>query len=352
MRISKRVGKKSGITAFVLGMLFIAWATFTCDVDYPWANSYHYMLGLPGGTAIMVVVGLIVSRFVNESVEEGSEPFIHSEKARESIARKRKRAKKNIFADSLRPKSFYQVYAGIALAAVLMLFFDGGRMGFSQIDVRFFVASGISLVVVVFGPLVVSNFTSKRYLAVNLTCLNIALPLGASVTMFLNPAAPEYGYLFLVAVMGMGTMVGWTMLALGMMSTSVASLLALWISSQAGVPDEWMFLSLSTLGVFVFYVMDAAKERSSEERALGRVHGILKRVGDLTMRHSIDLSHSGKQINMQDVSRLAHTANDIASMIDALKGGLRIWTQGRDSLSCLSRKALRMRSPGYLSETR
>ena len=321
MRISKRVGKKSGITAFAAGMLFIAWATFTCDIDHPWANDYHYMLGLPGGTAIMVVVGLIMSRFMDESVQEGSAPFIHSEKARESIARKRKRAKKNIFADSLRPKSFYQVYAGIALAAVLMLLFDGGRMGFSLIDARFLVASAISLAAVVLGPFIIDNFTSKRYLGVNLTLLTIALPLGASVAMFLNPGAPEYGYLFLVAVMGMGTMVGWTMLALGtMLSASVASLLALWISSQAGVPGEWMFLSLATLGIFVFYAMDAAKERSSEERALGKVHTILKRVGDLTMRHSIDLSHSGKQINMQDVSRLAHTANDIASMIDALKG--------------------------------
>mgnify|MGYP001432032672 CR=1 FL=1 len=321
MRISQKVGKKAGITALVSGTLFTSWATLTSGLDHPLAAPFHYMWGLPVGTLIMVTVGLIVSCFVEENIQENEGPTIYNEAARKSIARKRKRAKKNIFADSLRPKNFYQVYASIALLPVCMFLYDTHRMGFSAIDPRFLVASLLCLVGVIAGPFIIKNFTSKYYLALNLTLLTIALPLGAAVTMFLNPMNAKYGYLYLGSVLGMGTMIGWTMLGLGtMLSTALATLIAMGISENAGIPENWMILSLGTFAIFIFYAMDAAKERLSEERALGKVHNILRRVSKVTMRHSIDLSQSGRQLNMQDISRLTHTANDIATMIDALKG--------------------------------
>ncbi len=321
MRINKKAGKKSGITALIVGMAFITWATLTSDLDHPLASPFHYMMGLPVGILIMITVGLIVTCFVDETVGESQDPLVYSEEARQSIARKRKRAKKNIFADSLRPKSFYQVYAGIALAGVFMIAYDDQRMGFSAVEPRLLLISALALILAIIGPHMVRNFTSKRYLTCNLALLTIALPLVTSMTMFAHPDTPKYGYLFLASVMGLGTMVGWTMLSLStMVSTAIASLAALAISPDAAVPDNWITLSLGTLGIFVFYAMDAAKAKSAEERALEKVHHILKHVGDLTMRHSIDLSQSGRQINMQDVSRLTHTANDIANAIDALTG--------------------------------
>ncbi|HCR36952.1 MAG TPA: hypothetical protein DIU37_02260, partial [Opitutae bacterium] len=321
MRVSKRAGKKSGITALVMGMAFITWATFTSKLDHPLAAPFHYMWGLPVGTSLMVVVGVIASRFLEDGVHSVSGPLIHGEEARRSIARKRRRAKKNIFADSLRPKNFYQVYAGIALAVVLLLIYDRQHMGLGAIPQNLLFLSAVALLLVIIGPYAISNFTSKRYLALNLGLLATALPLVTAVVLFLHPEDSRFGSLFLASVAGLGTMVGWTMLSLStMLSVSVASVVALYLSPEATVPENWVLLSLGTFGIFVFYAMDAAKARSAEERTFEKVHTILKRVSDLTMSHSIDLSQSGRQLNMQDVGRLTHAASDIATAIDALTG--------------------------------
>ena len=325
MRVSARAGKKSAIIGLLCSMPFLVWAIISNDISSIPSAPFHYMWGLPVATAIMVFVGLCVSHFVIEEAPKVNEPFIHTEKARASIARKRKRAKKNMFADSIRPKPSYQVYAAVGGVLALLIYFDQEGLRLPEMRPGFLLLSSVCLFAVAFGPLVVKNFTSRRYLYFNLALLTIALPFVSGFAMFVNPQDSIYGYLFLGCVAAMGTMVGWTMLSIGiMMGASLASFAAIVWGADGGAPSNWMLLSLGTIAIFIFYAMDAAKEKMAEEKTLERIHNILKRVSQKTVDHVLRLAQSKRELNLLDVDRLAHAAGDIAGAIDSLKGATNV----------------------------
>ena len=321
MRISPRVGRKSAIAGLVCGMPFLTWAIISRDI--PWIPSapFHYMWGLPVATLIIVTVGLITSRIVIEVTPEISAPFIHTEAARASIARKRKRAKKNMFADSIRPKPSYQVYASVGAIIALLIYFDQVGIRLPEVEPKLLLLVSACLFAVTIGPFVIKNYTSRTYLYCNLALLTIALPFASGYTMFMHPQEPIYGYLFLGCVAAMGTMVGWTMLSIGIMTgSSLASLAAIFDKAKGAAPENWMLVTLGTVAIFIFYAMDAAKEKMAEERTLEKIHHILKHVSKKMVSHVLNLTQSRRELTLLDIDQLAHSAEDIAATIDSLKG--------------------------------
>ena len=321
MRISKKVGRKSALVALPCGMSFLFWATLSKDISFIPDAPFHYMWGLPVGTVIMVTVGLIYSRIFDEEPVEISEPFIHSEEARKSIAKKRKRAKKNMFADSIRPKPFYQLYAGIGVMIVAFMWHDGDMFGFENIPNGLLALSGICLTGVLIGPFVIRNYTNKRYLYANLGLLTIALPFVSATTMFIYPNEPIYAYLFLGSIACMGTMVGWTMLGMGtMLGTCAASLSAMIFYEKAATPDNWMMVAIVTVAIFIYFAMDAAKEKMYEEKYLGKVNTIVKKIYGRVINCVLDLKNSGHQLSISEMLQVTGSIGEVSQTLKALQG--------------------------------
>jgi len=325
MRVSKGAGRKSGIFALVCGMSFLFWATLSGDIPGIPSAPFHYMWGLPVGTVIMVVAGLIGSRVFNETPATISEPFIHSETARQSVAQKRKRAKKNMFADSLRPKPSYQLYAGMGVMAALFIWNDGDVLGLEGLSSNMFLLSGALLFLAMIGPFFIKNHTSNRYLFLNLALLTFALPFAGAVMMFNHPEDLFYSGLFVGTIAVMGTMVGWTMLGLGVTAgTCFASIWVIFTNPNAAAPEHWMLVMLGVVAVFVYFVMDAAKEKVFEEKYLGKVNVIVSNISGRIAKCLLDLKSAGKNLGMTELAQVTHGVEEIAQAVEALEGATEI----------------------------
>ena len=321
MRISKKVRRKSGLLALVGGMSFLCWATLSSNIPGIPTAPFHYMWGLPVGTAIMVVIGLIGSRVFNETSTEIPKPFIHSEKARQSIAKKRKRAKKNMFADSLRPKPCYQLYAGMGVLAASFIWHDGDVLGLEGLPSSMLLLSGALLFLITIGPFCIKNYTSNRYLFLNLTLLTFALPFAGSVMMFNYPGDLLYSGLFIGTIAAMGAMVGWTMLGIGTTAgTCFASIWVIFTNPNAAAPEHWMLVVLGVVAVFIYFVMDAAKEKMFEEKYLGKVNTIVGKISDRITKRLFDLRSAGHNLGMGELVQVTHGVEDISQTVKALQG--------------------------------
>ena len=321
MRVSKRAGRKSAWVALICGMSFLFWATLSSSIPWMPTAPFHYMWGLPIATTIMVSVGLLCAQIFHEEASALSEPFIHPEEARKSIAKKRKRAKKNMFADSIRPKPFYQFHAGLGTLITLFIWHDGDLFSLEHIPENMLLFSASMLFLIMVGPYLIHNHTSKRYLFINLSILTLALPFCGAMLMFGEPHNAINSGVFVGCLAAMGTMVGWTMLGIGTaIGTCLASMTVVLVYPEAGAPDHWMLVVLGAILTFIYFAMDAAKEKFFEEKYLGRMHVILGKVSKQVSRHLFNLNASGKKLSMMEMADAIHAVEDISQTVKSMQG--------------------------------
>lgn len=315
------MGRKSGLLALVCGMSFLGWAILSGDIPGIPSAPFHYMWGLPVGTVIMVVAGLIGSRMFNEVPTEIPEKLIDSETAQQSVIQKRKRAKMNMFADSLRPKPAYQLYAGLGMLTVLFIWNDGDLLGLEKRSLNMFPLSGVLLFLVMVGPFCVKNYTSNRYLFLNLALLTFALPFVGAVMMFNNPGELLCSGLFVGTIAVMGAMVGWIMLGIGATAgTCIASIWVMFANPNAAAPEHWMLVVLGVVAVFVYFVMNAAKEKVLEERCLGRVNVVVGKISGSITKRLLDLGSAGQDLGRVELEQITHGVEGVAQAVEALEG--------------------------------
>ncbi len=321
MRANKKAGPKAAIGALFCGTAIALWMTFTTGKEYAWASPFHYMLTLPISSVSTLLIGLGLSALFKEESSLTKELRMPSAKARKQLAQKRKRTKKNIFADSLRPKPFYRLYAGIATIAAVVIYMEGSRLGLQALDYWFVWMAGALLSIVAALPFLIKDTYNKRYILVCLTLIGLALPFVGAIGMFAPPTQLAFSYFYWVTLVAMGTMMGWTMLGLvSMITTAAAAQVAVQIYPIAGIPDNWATIAIGALGIFTYFAMDAAKENMITERALGRIHTIVEKIYAKVVDVSIDLARAKRALNFQDMDRLAKAAGDVKLMLSALLG--------------------------------
>jgi solute:Na+ symporter, SSS family len=318
MRLSKQAGHYAGIVTVITG------SAMTIPISLKWgiAGQVNEMLGLPIGVTVGVLAGLICSRFLkNDKRGDSQSHFEISAKAKQEISANRRRTKKNVFADSLRPKPFYRFYCAIAAAVGVVMILERERLGTGYID-NLFIAGGIALLIAAaVVPFFVENRTNKRYIGFNLTCLGLALPFLGALALFSRPEQDAAGYFYLATLLGMGTIVGWTMLSLvSMIATSFAAQLAVVIYPQAGIPDNWSVIAMGALAVYTYFAMQAAKEVLVTERTLAQVHTIVGKIFDKVQDVSVELMKQQKALGIKEVDRIAHVAGDVKNELFALMG--------------------------------
>ncbi|HQU08720.1 MAG TPA: ATP-binding protein, partial [Opitutales bacterium] len=323
MRISKKVGPKAAIIGVCIGSGVSGWMAFTSGEAYLWASPFHYMLTLPISAAATVVTGLLASLcFKHDRIQTSFEATAElSARARQNLARRRLRAKKNIFADSLRPKPFHRIYCGIAMVVGVIIFEEGNRIGLVETDYVLLIAAMISLALVILLPIVIKNTTNKRYTAVHLTLLGIALPFLGAMALFSHPSEHAFGYFYLLTLAALGTLVGWTLLGLAtMITTALAAQLSVILYAHAGVPDNWALIAVGALAIFTYFAMEAAKENLVTERALARVHTIIGKIYSKVVDISVGLLHEKRAMNLDDIHQFGKAAGEIQLMLGALLG--------------------------------
>ncbi len=321
MRVSKKANAKSAIIGLAAGFLLAIWMAFSSGKDFTWASQLHYMLTFPLSAFTTLFVGLVSSFFLKKTpmlILESGEVLLS---ARKEFVDLRKRARKNIFADSFRPKPFYRIYAAIGALVALLIVLEGGLLGLSRVDIYFVSTSAVLLATIATLPLVIRNSYHKAYTVFCLLCLGIALPFLGATGIFAHPENPVYGYFYWITLVALGSMVGWTMLGLvSMVATALAAEFAVYVYPIVGVPDDWVMISMGALSIFTYFAMDAAKENLIAERTLGGVYAAIEKIYVKVFDVSVELAQAKRALNFQDMDRLAKSAGDVKLMLSALMG--------------------------------
>lgn len=322
IRFSAKIGPRAGIVAVSIGTVFCMWMTFTEGRSEWWASPLHFLLTMPLGALLIVIVGFLMAKFFPEQPVNCSESLqLPSPQALAHIAQKRKRAKKNIFGDSLRPKPFYQLYAAIAFSGLAFMFIQSENLGLGLIDERLLLLSMTVLGLVVIVPFFVQNVYSKLYTTFYVTCLGVGLPFLGSMFLFGHASNPMFGYFYLLTLGALGTMVGWTIVGVvGILATAAGAQLSVELYPVVGVPCQWEIIAIASLGLFTYFAMEAAKEALVAEHTLSKVHTIVQKIYTRLMESSVDLLHAKRSMHFKDLDRLAKTAGDIERMVGALLG--------------------------------
>lgn len=322
MRFSPKIGPRAGLVAVSIGTLLCMWMTFTEGRSEWWASPFHVLLTMPLGSLLIVTVGFLMARLFPETPRHSSESFqLPSPSDVAYVAQKRKRAKKNIFADSLRPKPFYRLYAGIAFSALAFMLIQSQNLGLNKIDETLLMISMITIGLVITVPFFVQNIYSKLYTTFYVTCLGVGLPFLGAMFLFGHSANPIFGYFYLLTLGALGTMVGWTILGVvGILATAVGAQLSVELYPVVGVPCQWEMIAIAGLGLFTYFAMEAAKEALIAEQTLSKIHTIVQKIYTRIMDSSIDLLHTKRSMHLKDLDRLVKTAGDIERMVGALLG--------------------------------
>lgn len=321
MRCCPKAGRMSGIIGGTIGFAVAAWMTLTAGHTFWWASPFNHMLTLPVGISIVVVLGALVSKFAPHTPENLEKKPVLDPAAIANLAKKRKRTKKNIFSDSLRPKPFYRLYAGITVLALGFMVLQKESLGLVEMDINLLWVAIGSLCMVIAGPFIVRNAHSKWYTLFEIICLGIGLPFLASVLLFAHPSEAMYGYLYLIALGTLGTMVGWSILgAIGMLATAIGAQLSVNIYPVVGVPSEWAMVAIGGLAIFTYFAMEAAKEALVTERTLSKIHIIVQKIYQKIMQSSVEILQARRTMHLKDLDNLAKTAGDVERMILSLMG--------------------------------
>lgn len=322
MRFNPKIGPRAGAISVFAGTMLCAWMTFTAGGKEWWSSPFNVLLTMPLGTLLIVTVGMIFSKLLPEAPKNALDsPQFPSAQAVAQLAQKRKRAKKNIFADSLRPKPFYQLYAGIGFAVVAFMFYQRESLQLSNVDQKLLIVSMVALSFVVLFPFIIQNIYSKFYTSFYVTCLGVGLPFVGSMFLFGHSTDPMYGYFYLLTLGALGTMVGWTILGVvGILATALGAQLSVEMYPMVGVPSQWAMIAIGGLGIFTYFAMEAAKEALVAEQTLSKVHTIVQKIYKKIIQSSVDLMHAKRSMHFKDLDRLAKTAGDVERMVGSLMG--------------------------------
>ena len=321
MRMSKKAGPKAAMAGGAVGLGLAIWMIATEGLDHLLASPFHYMWAMPASVMATVFVGWVASYFIKEKVAIQQGIQIHLSTARSQVAQKRKRTKKNIFADSLRPKMLYRIYAAMAIVVAALLYIEGKRFSFIEMDYRLVMSAIFSLLLVAIGPFFIENVYNKRYASFYLTLLGFSLPFIGAIALFSRPDEPFGGYFYLLTVAVLGTMVGWTMLGLiTMVSTAVAAQVAGFLYPQIGIPDNWAMIAIGVLGTFTYYAFAAARDNMVSERTLTSVHNILEKLYARTMDVGQQFGIATRPPNFKEIARLGKVPGDMKATLKSLIG--------------------------------
>ncbi len=272
---------------------------------------------------ITVAVGLCASLLVKDrELHQGLElENAICDKLRRDVAQKRKRIKKNVFTDSLRPKAFYRIYALVIMIGLMIFAYEGVNFSLTNLDYQFLRASIVCLFFVIVCPFLIENTFSKRYTFIYLSLLGFSLPFFGAVMMFSHFNNVFFGYFYLGSIFVLGTMIGWTMLStITMLATAFAGQISAFLCPEMGVPGNWAILSIGVLSIFTYYAMLAARESIAIEKCLTVVHTIAKKMLSKTLNTASRLILSGRSLTLQDMHILVKGVGEVESTLSCLVG--------------------------------
>jgi SSS family solute:Na+ symporter len=347
LRFNKSIGTKGAITGLFMGTIVSFWAMFTSGKGWAWACPWDQLAIVPLCTTTTIIVAWLTSFLLKE------QPFSLllkgpsvSPKARHLMATRRRRTKKNIFADALRPKSAYRLYAAAMILIELLIYNEGDHLGLLGYDYWFLWGSVMILSLVIAMPWVIEMVYHKAYITLAFLLLAIALPFCSAMVVFAHPENASFAYFFLFSIGMMGTMVGWSILSMAtILAIAAAAQATVFLNGAVGIPDNWPMLCILVLAIFTYYAMSAAKEVLITERTMERVHTIIEKIHHKAMNTSLDLLKSKRTLNLQDADRLVKISAELQMMLGALMGATNINPEEthlelsiRETLQHISRK--------------
>lgn len=326
LRFNKSIGHKGAITGLCFGTVMAFWAMFTSGTDLSWRCPWDQMIIVPLCSSATFLIAWITSALIKESpkslITENQDISIPYKKL---LASRRKRAKKNIFEDSLRPKNGYRWYALGMIIFELLIANEGDHLGLTGSDYWFLWGSVMILSFIVAMPWLVESTHRKTYVCTVAFLLAVALPFCSAAIVFSHPDNAQFAYFFLFTVIVLGAMVGWTILSMtSIMAVAGAAYYTLHLNQAVGIPDNWPTLCMLTLAIFTYYAMNAGKEALITEKNMSMMHTILEKINQKALYISLDLLQSKRSLNLQDTDRLVKISAELRMMLEALLGATNI----------------------------
>jgi len=190
LRFVPRVGPKAAVYGLAIGSLLACWMVLTADLVHPLAFPLHYMAALPIGTGVVVFSAWALSYIL-----KADEPLIPVCASKETPETPRI-APQNIFADSLKPKPFYRIYAGMVSVALLIISCFKQSFGLSGMDLGFIWASAAGLAWVACSPWKPNFYRKPLRLIAFLSVLGLSMPGLGTLLVVTHPENTLMGWFF------------------------------------------------------------------------------------------------------------------------------------------------------------
>jgi len=317
LRLMPRVGAKAAGYGLAIGSLLACWMVLTADLVHPLAFPLHYMAALPIATAVIVLVSWGLSYVLKL---DRSFTFNLDQDNRRDVARS---MPQNIFIDSLKPKPFYRLWAGIVSMSLILITFFKQPFHLGSEDIVFLLGGATLLGLVAIIPWKRHFYRNPWHLLGFLTLLGLAMPGLATVLVLVHPHAILMCWLFLGLVAALGTIVGWTLMSLTtVLAMIIGILVASWVYPVIGIPDAWAFVIMGTLAIFLHYAWVGAKELIATQKGLAQLHPTLDKSSHQLMDASMSIVQAKRAMNFQDIDRLVKTSSDLKLIVSALSDAL------------------------------
>lgn len=326
LRFNRRVGPKGALTGLFIGTIMAIWAMFTSGSNLSWKCPWDQIIIVPLCSTSTFLIAWLVSALIKENptpltLKNTNTP----EDYKKIIIARRRKAKKNIFEDSLRPKNGYRWYALGMIIFELLLANEGDHLGLTGSNYWLIWMSVMILSLVVAMPWIFESTYRKTYIGTVTFLLLLALPFCGASIAFSHPESTVLSYFFLFTVGILGCMVGWTILSMtSILAVAGAAYFNLYSCGTVGVPDNWPTLCMLTLGIFTYYAMSAGKEALITEKNMSTMHTVLEKINQKAIRVSVDLLQSKRHLSLKDTDRLVKISSELRMMLDALMGATNI----------------------------
>ena len=326
LRFNSKIGPKGAIAGLLGGTVIAMWAMFTSGSTLPWRCPWDQIIIVPLCSTSTFLIAWIVSAIIKENsksllIQKDNTP----EKYKKLIIDRRRKAKKNIFEDSLRPKSGYRWYALGMIIFELLVANEGDHLGLTGSNYWLLWISIMILSLIVAMPWIFESTYRKTYISSVTFLLSIALPFCGASIAFMHPDNTILSYFFLFTVGILGCMVGWTILSMSsILAVAGAAYFNLYFCGSVGIPDNWPTLCMLTLTIFTYYAMSAGKEALITEKNMSTMHTVLEKINQKAMDVSVDLLQSKRNLSLKDTDRLVKISSELRMMIDALLGATNI----------------------------
>tara|TARA_B100000965_G_scaffold406457_1_gene445510 strand:+ start:85 stop:2883 length:2799 start_codon:yes stop_codon:yes gene_type:complete len=315
MRLAPRIEKSAGISALVLGSLVIMWITFTSEKDLWYAAPVPTMASFPLGVATIVISGLLLGALSKRNASPNAEMSEIQKMDQPTqkgpldtpkhIRFEQKSMKQSMLQDALRPNPYYRAVGLMSFVFYIATWFNLLPSNWAKTDNIFLSIAIAGSLLLTLTPAPKQDIQNKTHSIWVLTLLGITLPFMGAMSIFAHPDQEIFGYFFLITITLLGSIIDWAMLGfIVSISTCIATQVAAHTYPEVGIPENWLTITIASLGIMTLYAMSAARRKIQERQNLESMYTLSQMMLQKTMTTLHGLTNVIENISLKDESKL------------------------------------------------